>query len=57
MLHCKKSKNHQVRSESNDPSSTKVTYLPNAIISISKLLIIKAKLIHKVRSHLLDLIV
>lgn len=31
--------------------------LPNAVIMICKLLIIKAKLIHKVSSHLLDLVV
>lgn len=31
--------------------------LPNAVIMISELLIIKAKLIHKVSCHLLDLVV
>lgn len=31
--------------------------LPNAVVMISKLLIIEAKLIHKVSSHLLDLVV
>lgn len=31
--------------------------LPNAVIMISELLIIKAKLIHKVSGHLLDLVV
>lgn len=31
--------------------------LPNAVIMISELLIIEAKLIHKVSCHLLDLVV
>lgn len=31
--------------------------LPNAVIVVSKLLIIEAKLIHKVSCHLLDLVV
>lgn len=31
--------------------------LPNAVIVISKLLIVEAKLIHKVSCHLLDLVV
>lgn len=42
-----------------DPMAQRIMLdnLPNAVITISKLLVIKAKLIHKVRSHLLDLIV
>ncbi len=31
--------------------------LPNAVVMIGKLLIIEAKLIHKVSRHLLDLVV